>query len=67
MPNTTEARQQANRKILQLLEKMVEKYPDWRFHQILDNVNITAAAEDRFYEESVDTLKRMKTAQFDIK
>ena len=50
----------ANRAIIARLSELVEKYPDWRFHQILDNANLTAATEDRFYEESVDTLKNMK-------
>ena len=50
-------RYSANLQILQLLSKLVEAYPDWRFQQILQNVDIsTRDGKDLFYEESVDTL-----------
>lgn len=54
-------RYSANLQILQLLSKLVEAYPDWRFQQILQNVDIsTRDGKDLFYEESVDTLNTMK-------
>jgi hypothetical protein len=59
-------RLKANRKILSILSAIVEQHPDWRFHQILQNVgvNIRDVTEckclDQFYEESDDTLDRIK-------
>lgn len=54
-------RYSANLQILQLLSELVEAYPDWRFQQILQNVDIsTRDGKDLFYEESVDTLNTMK-------
>ena len=54
-------RYSANLQILQLLSKLVEAYSDWRFQQILQNVDIsTRDGKDLFYEESVDTLNTMK-------
>ena len=41
-------------------EKHIEKYPDWRFTQIIFNVGL---AEDRFYEESVDTFEKLTNFQ----
>lgn len=49
-----------NREIIKILSKIVEAYPDWRFQQILFNLNIVTMGEDRFYEESSETLKKMK-------
>ena len=53
-------RQEANRKIVEYISGMVEKYPDWRFHQILLNGRITKPSTDQWYEESEDTLKNIK-------
>ena len=59
-------RQEANRKILNLLSAAVEQYPDWRFHQILQNLQINLRdvtefkCHDQFYEESEETLDRIK-------
>lgn len=40
------------------MEKL-DRYPDWRFQQILQNVDIsTRDGKDLFYEESVDTMKK---------
>ena len=50
-------RQEYNYKCLDILRKMVENYPDWRFMQILSNTGID---EINFYEESVDTYERIK-------
>lgn len=42
------------------MEKL-DRYSDWRFQQILQNVDIsTRDGKDLFYEESVDTLNTMK-------
>jgi len=45
-------RQEYNYKCLEILKEVIEKYPDWRFTQIIFNLGL---AEDRFYMESVDT------------
>ena len=51
------SRQEANRKILELLAKAVEKNPDFRFHQLLQNFGIEIPHIDQFYEESTKTLE----------
>lgn len=54
-------RLEANRKILQALSNVVESCPDWRFQQILQNVGVSSRhGEDRWYEESEDTLKNIE-------
>lgn len=64
-------RQEANRKILSMLSDIVEQHPDWRFHQILQNLRINLLDQndgvvseskciDQFYEESEETLKRVE-------
>jgi len=52
-------RQEYNYKCLDVLKELIDKYPDWRFTQIIFNVGL---AEDRFYQESVDTYELMKMA-----
>ena len=52
-------RLEANRELLKLVSTVVEMYPDWRFQQVLWNMSI-ADGTDKFYEESVDTLKRVR-------
>ena len=52
-------RQEANRKIIEFLSQMVERYPDWRFGQILMNSNALQQIDlgkvrDPFYDESTD-------------
>ena len=47
-------RQVANLEIISLLSNIVEKHPELRFCQILTILNLD---KDKFYEESVDTLK----------
>jgi hypothetical protein len=60
-------RQEANRKLIKVLEKLVEAYPDWRFGQILFNAQFVIRKEnsldikDPFYEESEETLERIKS------
>ena len=59
-------RQAANHEILNKLYAVVEQHPDWRFHQILQNlhINLRDVTEfkclDQFYEESEETLERIK-------
>ena len=50
-------RQATNRKIVELVAKAVEEFPDWRFHQILQNIGVEQPAIDQWYEESEDTLR----------
>ena len=52
-------RLEANRALLKLVSTVVEMYPDWRFQQVLWNMSI-ADGTDKFYEEPVDTLKRVR-------
>ena len=59
MENTIKARQEANRTILNLLSEAIEKNPDLRFHQILQNLGIEIPHTDQFYEESSKTLGNM--------
>ena len=64
MKNVSEAiqikiqqRQSANLEIISLLSNIVEKHPELRFCQIVTILNLD---KDKFYEESVDTLKELK-------
>ena len=50
-------RQTANLEIISLLSKIVENHPELRFCQILTILNLD---KDKFYEESVDTLKNLQ-------
>lgn len=53
-------RYESNQRIVEILSELVEKFPQWRFQQILQNVDITSRnGEDLFYEESYDTLTTM--------
>ena len=54
------SRYKCNKEILNILADLVEKFPDWRFHQLLQNVKIEDFS-DKFYEESRETLKRLKS------
>ena len=50
-------RYESNQRIVEILSELVERFPQWRFHQILQNVDIISRNEDDlFYEESYDTL-----------
>lgn len=53
-------RQETNRKILELVSRAVEDFPDWRFHQILQNIGVEQPAIDQWYEESDETLCNIK-------
>jgi len=66
-------RQEANRKILKEMSKVVEKSPDLRFHQLLYNMGIQVPVpildehgqqagmhfKDLHSEESLETFERM--------
>lgn len=54
-------RQQANEQILGRIREAVAMFPDWRFHQILQNIGVELPGMDQWYEESVDTLKNTNT------
>lgn len=49
-------RQESNKKLLTILKEQIINYPNLRFIQILWMLNIIDE-EDRFYEESEETLK----------
>lgn len=66
-------RQECNRTIVKMIEEAIEKNPEMRFHQILAMLNLSKTVpvevqgrgiqmynEDRFYEESVNTLENIK-------
>ena len=53
-------RQEANRMIVETIKDAIELYPDWRFHQILQNMGIEQPAIDQWYEESDETLCNIK-------
>jgi hypothetical protein len=66
-------RQKYNELILDTLSKLIKKYPDLRFGQILFNSDIikhiqsdkgTIFIEDPFYEESEVTWKRILNNKF---
>ena len=60
-------RQEANLKILEIIEEQIKQYPDLRFNQILTNlkINVTEYTGDRtlikdnYYEEPNITLTRV--------
>jgi len=68
-------RQKYNKLILETLSKLVEKYPDLRFGQILVNCNIIVYKNDYdevvpidpFYEEPEITWNRVKNNKFAFK
>lgn len=55
-------RQETNRELLKKLGEFIEEYPQQRWGQILFNYGFLPAG-DPFYEESVDTLKRVDNIQ----
>lgn len=64
-----DARQNSNREIMKILSDAIEKNPDLRFGQLLVCLDIVEGQfkeehiyriRDPFYEESVDTLDRIK-------
>ena len=61
-----QTRQEANRKIIEILQVNVEKYPDMRFGQMLFNLDInqnhsgTTTIRDIYADESNNILERVK-------
>lgn len=59
-------RQESNKEIVKIISKLIDKYQDLRFCQILEGLGLPCYDEengeaiDRFAEESVDTLKIVK-------
>lgn len=53
------SRQECNQQIAFEITKYVMKHSDIRFHQALQNLNIEIPNTDQFYEESLETLKRI--------
>ena len=49
-------RQESNKKLLTILEEYITKYPNFRFIQLLWLLDIVNN-DDRFYEESEETLE----------
>ena len=58
-PSDCQVRLEANRNILVRLEEFIEKNPDLRFIQALWAVGIIERDQDKFYEESVDTERKL--------
>lgn len=55
------SRYDANIQIVIILNDLVSEHPDWRFQQILQNMEISSReGKDLFYEESIDTLNRLR-------
>lgn len=55
-----ELRKKANFKILTKLEQIIDQHPYLRFQQILAVYKISELYEDKFYEESVETLQKLE-------
>lgn len=54
------SRYDSNKAIIEIISLVAEKFPNWRFHQILQNIEIIGRlGEDLFYEESIETLERI--------
>jgi len=53
----------ANREIVKTISAAVEEFPDWRFHQIMQNLGLELGNPDwdPWYEESEKTLAQLKT------
>ena len=68
-------RQKYNKLILETLSKLINKYPDLRFGQILSNAEVIIYKNDYdetvpidpFYEEPEFTWERMKNNKFAFK
>lgn len=52
-----------NRQIIAVLAEAVERFPQWRFHQLLQNFNVTDPADqsgtDKWFEESKETFETL--------
>ena len=60
-------RQEANKELIENLAVYVEKYPDLRFGQILEDFGFVMKDTDLFNEESVDTLERVREVAYKTK
>ena len=60
-------RQEANKELIENLAGYVEKYPDLRFGQILEDFGFVIEDTDLFNEESVDTLERVREVAYKTK
>lgn len=59
------SRIECNRAIAKKIAEAVEKFPDWRFHQLMQNLGLELGTPDwdLFHEESTATLAQLeKTA-----
>ena len=54
------SRYQANCLIMAKLQWLIDKYPDQRFVQLLENFGIIDVTKDLFYEESERTLEKLE-------
>lgn len=66
-------RKESNQELLSILQEIVNKHPELRFGQIISNLRVVdwgrkesggVEMYDPFYEESVDTLKRVKEVYY---
>lgn len=55
-------RQEYNNKILKALQEVINAFPDWRFQQILQNIDIVDGS-DQFFEESKTTYNNLKNSK----
>lgn len=55
-----ELREKANFKILTRLAQIIECSPHLRFQQILSNYKVCELGKDKFYEESIETLRNLE-------
>lgn len=53
-------RLESNLKILDIIKQLAYEFPDMRFNQLLMNVFIILKDKDQFYEESKETLNRLR-------
>lgn len=58
------SRLESNRAIAKKIAEAVEKFPDWRFHQLMQNLGLELGTPDwdPWYEESEKTLAQLETA-----
>jgi hypothetical protein len=58
-------RNEANQEILKLLQEFLSEHPELRFWQVIDI--ISEKDKDLFYEESTETLQKVKEKLLNIK
>jgi hypothetical protein len=58
-------RNAANQEILKLLQEFLSEHPELRFWQVIDI--ISEKDKDLFYEESTETLQKVKEKLLNIK